>query len=398
MFYSILKPAEDYEKILKSTQQNFLYNIDELIKQGFIKIDNIKIGKFKYFCMPNMPLLAFSIFAYIVIFNPFISLLYILVLPFISIIGNFLLYYLFLLLSIFYHKTTKFKIVEEDITFQDLLENKKLLDKITSTHSSIITMKHGEQLINLCNTDKLENLNKKHIYMALTQSYNEFDTPSSLIRKYDKINTNLDIHTFSHISYLFYNELFEKWEFLGYEGFMRRECAKSKIENNKNTFYYIAPIPFTKPITFEQKMKIFGSYTEFTSDIKNSSAMYHNVITWAGHGVIRSLRAFEFLVTKNMPFYTRFYRKFCNNTFDILGKFAEYSNIEPEKKQFCSENFVKILKQLDDEKLLSKKISTNLHKYLQTDNEVTPRDIINFDLIFVADFPEFVKSFKVLVK
>jgi hypothetical protein len=234
--------------------------------------------------------------------------------------------------------------------------------------------------------------------MVLTQSYNEFDTASTLIRKYDKININSNIHTFSHISYLFYNKLFEKWEFLGYEGFMRRECAKSKIENSKNTFYYIAPITFTKPITFEQQMKIFGSYTEFTSDVKNSSAMYHNVITWAGHGIIRSLRAFEFLITKDMPFYTRFYRKFCNNTFDILGKFAEYSNIEPEKKQFCSENFVKILKQLDNEKLLSKKISTNLHKYLHTDNEVTPRDIINFYLFFVADFPEFIKSFKVLVK
>ena len=398
MFYCILAPKEDFEKKTKLTQQNLLYNIYELIKEGFIEIDSIKIGKFKHFCMPNMPLLAFSIFAYIIIFNPFISLLYILMLPFISIIGNFVLYYLFLILSIFYNKKTKFKIVDEDISFEDLLQNKKLLDKITSTHNSIITMRHGEQLINLCNTDKLENLNKEYVYMVLTQSYNEFDTASTLIRKYDKININSNIHNFSHISYLFDNKLFEKWEFLGYEGFMRRECAKSKIENSKNTFYYIVPIPFTKTITFEQQIKIFGSYTEFTSDVKNSSAMYHNVITWAGHGIIRSLRAFEFLITKDMPFYTRFYRKFCNNTFDILGKFAEYSNIEPEKKQFCSENFVKILKQLDNEKLLSKEISTNLHKYLHTDNEVTPRDIINFYLFFVADFPEFIKSFKVLVK
>jgi len=124
MFYCILAPKEDFEKKTKLTQQNLLYNIYELIKEGFIEIDSINIGKFKHFCMPNMPLLAFSIFVYIAVFNPFISLLYILMLPFISIIGNFVLYYLFLILSIFYNKTTKFKIAEENITFQDLLKRR----------------------------------------------------------------------------------------------------------------------------------------------------------------------------------------------------------------------------------------------------------------------------------
>ena len=145
-------------------------------------------------------------------------------------------------------------------------------------------------------------------------------------------------------------------------------------------------------------MKIFGSYTDFTSNIKNETAMYHNVLTWAGHGVIRSLRAFEFITPSNTPFLIKFYRKLCNNTFDILGKFVEYTKIEPTEKQFCSENFVKILKELDGYGLLSKKISINLHEYLHTDNEITPRDLVNFYLTFIADFPEFVKSFKVLVK
>lgn len=398
MFYSILKPVDDFFKIIKLSQQNILYNIDDLIKESIVSIDNIKIGKFKYFCMPNMPLLALSIFAYIVIFNPFISLLYILMLPFISLIGNLILYYVLIFLSICYNKKTKFKIIDEDITFQDLLQNKKLINKIISTHSSVITMKHGEQLINLCKTETLENCDKRNIYMVLTQSYNEFDTASTLIRKYDKINKNLSIHTFSHISYIFYNQLFDKWEFLGYEGSPRREDANTKIKYHKNTFYYIAPIKLTKPITLEQQMKIFGSYTDFTSNIKNETAMYHNVLTWAGHGVIRSLRAFEFITPSNTPFLIKFYRKLCNNTFDILGKFVEYTKIEPVEKQFCSENFVKILKQLDEQGLLSKKISKNLHKYLNIDNEVTPRDLVNFYLIFIADFPEFVKSFKVLVK
>jgi hypothetical protein len=399
MFYSILKPNDDFLKIVKLSQQNILYNIQELIKEGIVSIDNIKIGKFKYFCMPNMPLLVLLIFAYIVIFNPFISLSYILMLPFISLIGNLILYYFFILLSIFYNKKTKLKITDEDIvTVQDILCNKKLIKKITSTHSSIITMKHGEQIINLCKTQTLEDCDKRNIYMVLTQSYNEFDTASTLIRKYDTDNNSLSIHTFSHISYLFYNQLFEKWEFLGYEGFPRREDANTKIKYHKNTFYYIAPIKLIKPITFEQQMTIFGSYTDFTSNIKNETSMYHNVLTWAGHGVIRSLRAFEFVIPSNMLFLIKFYRKLCNNTFDILGKFVEYTKIEPTEKQFCSENFVKILKQLDEEGLLSKKISKNLHKYLNIDNEITPRDLVNFYLIFVADFPEFVKSFKVLVK
>jgi hypothetical protein len=118
MFYSILKPVDDFLKVVKLSQQNILYNIQELIKEGIISIDNIKIGKFKYFCMPNMPLLALSIFAYIVIFNPFISLLYVLMLPFISLVGNLILYYVLMFLSVCYNKKTKFKIVDEDISFE----------------------------------------------------------------------------------------------------------------------------------------------------------------------------------------------------------------------------------------------------------------------------------------